>query len=91
MFSKLIEKIHLIHYHPTRITQMPIFYEKIIKHFNSITIFYEKICFYAKHKANLRSQKKGVTETPHFVFKRYSNFRILRLALSITSVFKEAR
>ena len=77
MFSKLIEKIHLIHYHPTRIIQMP--------------IFYEKICFYAKHKANLRSQKKGVTETPHFVFKRYSNFRILRLALSITSVFKEAR
>ena len=58
MFSKLIEKIHLIHYHPTHITQMPIFYEKIIKHFNSITIFYEKICFYAKQKANLKSQKK---------------------------------
>ena len=58
-------------------------------HLSSVS--YEKIYFCAKQKASLKSQKKGVKGTPHFVLGAYSSFSILRLALSITSVFKEAR
>ena len=56
-----------------------------------LSISYEKIYFCAKQKASLKSQKKGVKGTPHFVLGAYSSLSILRLALSITSVFKEAR
>ena len=47
--------------------------------------------FLCKTKSQFEITKKGATATPHFVFRYYSSFRILRLALSITSVFKEAR
>ena len=47
--------------------------------------------FLCKTKSQFEITKKRSQGTPHFVLGAYSSFSILRLALSITSVFKEAR
>ena len=69
-----------------------IFFEKILEHNLLPAIFFEKIDNFAKHFLSYIQEKESASDSfIRYGSNGYNNFKIFRFALSITSVFRDAR